>query len=387
MKGLLIVTTMLAALLGCHLLLYVSAVRAFGVPPGKWRTLALMLSVILALSFPVCVLSARAFGGPVFSGAFALASTWIGLAINLLIVMDLGWAVAGIWRLTRSPVPAVWIGVVAVAAALVFTAWGLWRAAYPVVTELEVPVAGLPEHWQGRRVVHLSDLHLGAIRGHGLLRQIRHHVDEIDPDLVLITGDIFDGPAGDYPSFLPGLDALAEGRPVYCVLGNHEMYNQTAPLLRQSRLRVVEDEVVDLDGLQLVGVSYPGLADEGAVEELRGQIDPRRPSILLFHTPTDIYQRTADSGFVGTYWIVDTSCTLNRELGIDLQLSGHTHAGQVMPFGWLAQLIYHGRDRNLHRDGSFHLFVSGGTGTFGPPMRTAGRSEIAWITLIGDGAD
>ena len=82
-----------------------------------------------------------------------------------------------------------------------------------------------------------------------------------------------------------------------------------------------------------------------------------------------------------TYWAPDTSCELNRELGVDLQLSGHSHAGQVFPFGLLARLIYKGRHKGLHRDGPFQLYVSSGTGTFGPPMRTAGRSEIVAITL------
>ena len=68
-------------------------------------------------------------------------------------------------------------------------------------------------------------------------------------------------------------------------------------------------------------------------------------------------------------------------MGVDLQLSGHSHAGQIFPFGLLSHLLYRGRDRGLHRDGSFNLFVSSGTGTFGPPMRTSGSSEIVVITL------
>lgn len=107
------------------------------------------------------------------------------------------------------------------------------------------------------------------------------------------------------------------------------------------------------------------------------------PSILLFHTPTSILKERKDeiAEHFETYWMPDTSCVLNRKLGIDLQLSGHTHAGQIFPFGILTHFIYQGRDYGLFQDGPFQLYVSSGIGTFGPPMRTAGRSEIVAITL------
>jgi hypothetical protein len=201
--------------------------------------------------------------------------------------------------------------------------------------------------------------------------------------MVLITGDLFDGLGGDYPSFVDAIDTIEAVRGVFFVFGNHEIYSQTEPVLDRLKLRVLRDEVVVVDGLQIVGVGYPGLSDEEELARLRKELSDEMPSILLFHTPTDIVQRGEDimARQFATYWGPDTSCTLNRELGIDLQLSGHAHAGQVFPFGLFTRLIYKGRDRGLHRDGSYHLYVSDGTGTFGPPMRTAGRSEIVAITL------
>ena len=115
----------------------------------------------------------------------------------------------------------------------------------------------------------------------------------------------------------------------------------------------------------------------------RHDLAVEKPSILLFHTPTNADQmgnNKVEQHF-STYWRPDTSCSLSKALGIDLQLSGHTHAGQFFPFTLATRLIYGGRDRGLHTDGVFNLYTSRGTGTWGPPLRTGGPGEITVITL------
>jgi predicted MPP superfamily phosphohydrolase len=103
----------------------------------------------------------------------------------------------------------------------------------------------------------------------------------------------------------------------------------------------------------------------------------------MYHTPTDIGEQYADMGSqqARTYWFPDTNMNLAKEAGIDLQLSGHTHRGQLFPFGFLSRAIYKGYDHGLHSDGRFHLYVSSGVGTWGPPMRLEGVSEIVILKL------
>jgi hypothetical protein len=176
---------------------------------------------------------------------------------------------------------------------------------------------------------------------------------------------------------------------VYFITGNHESYighDRALAVLRNSGVTILENEVIDIEGLQVIGISYPGLngADQIiGLEKLGGATADKKPRILLFHTPTDIRPQEGDGldRHFATYWVPDTTFTLAKKLGVDLQLSGHTHAGQVFPFGYLTKLIYKGFDYGLHHRGSFSVYTTSGVGTWGPPMRTGNSPEIVQITL------
>lgn len=378
-----LIATVLGLLVGGHYLLYHSAVRAFAIEPGTLRKILLALVFFLSASFPLAMLLVRAGRNPLTSGFFVLAALWMGLFFNLLLAAGPGWLVAAVSKLDPR-----WVFFGAAACAVLFTAYGVWKARHPQVRRIEVAIEGLPEAWRGHSVVHLSDLHLGFINGVGFMHGVAQQVNVLDPDLILITGDLFDGLGGDFPAFIPVINSLEAEHGVFFVGGNHEVYSQAGPILQKTELRVLDSEVVEVEGLQIAGVAYPGLSSEADLERFKKYLRNDQPSILLFHTPTDIIQRGEGEAaqHFSTYWTPDTACALNRELGVDLQLSGHTHAGQIFPFGLLSRLLYRGRDRGLHKDGAFHLHVSTGTGTFGPPMRTSGQSEIVVITLTGKAA-
>jgi len=387
----LIVSAVLALLVGTHLLVYLSVVRWLAIDSPLLRRAILAVLLLLALSMPASMLLVKQFPSGLTQGLFVGASIWIGFFVNLLMAVGAAWVLLALSRLAGSPLNARWTATAAWAAALLFTAWGTWRALHPEVHRVDVRIQGLPTAWHGKTVVQLSDLHLGWIHGDGFMRRVAQAANALDPEAVLITGDLFDALGGDFLPLAPAIDSLRARRGVYFVDGNHETYNDgpaVADTLARTRLRVLDNEVVDLDGIRLAGVGFPGLEGEAgrrALEDLRAELaGGDGPSILLFHTPTSIVQTgdgRAEQHFT-TYWFPDTSCAVNRELGIDLQLSGHTHAGQLFPFGHVARKIYRGRDRGLHRDGPFQLYSSCGTGTFGPPLRTAGRSEITAIRLL-----
>jgi predicted MPP superfamily phosphohydrolase len=376
-------------LLGTHYFIYRSVVSAFDVTRQRSRVTLLLVFMALAMSIPLAMLAHRLHGDAIARTVHTLSSFWLGLALHLVFLLAVGWAVRGVSRFVGRPIAMRAILPVAAVLALSASLYGLWNAHHPIVTSFEVEISELPESWEGRTVVQLSDVHLGAAHGRGFLRRVVELVNALEPEAVLITGDLFNGSCSDFHRFKEGLDSLQAGRGVFFVTGNHEGYaGLAAPLglLKQTKIRVLDDECVDLDGLQLVGVSFPWFSRaRPSVNpfDAGGCYRPEKPSILLYHTPTDVHQSFGDRNTqqIQSYFAPETRFSFAAEAGVDLQLSGHTHRGQMLPFGILTRVLWNGFDRGLHAIDGLMLYVSSGTGTWGPPVRTGSRSEVVAITL------
>jgi predicted MPP superfamily phosphohydrolase len=378
-----------ALLLGTHYFIHRSVVFAFDVTGRRARATLLFVFVSLAVSIPLAMALHRFHGNVITRTAHVLSSIWLGLALHLLLFLALGWAIHGISRLLGRPIAARGALVAAVVLSLSASAFGLWNAHHPIVTSFEVEIDELPESWEGRTVVQLSDVHLGGVHGTGFLRRVVKMVNALDAEAVFITGDLFNGSCSDFHRFEELLDSLRARKGVFFVTGNHEGYaGLVAPLefLKQTKIQVLDDECVDMDGLQLVGVSFPWFSRERRSLNPFGSggcYQPEKPSILLFHTPTDVLKGYGDrnSQQLESYFAPDTTFSSAAQAGVDLQLSGHTHRGQMFPFGILTRALWNGFDGGLHRIDGLTLYVSSGTGTWGPPVRTGSRSEVVAITL------
>lgn len=376
-------------LFGTHYLIYRSVIFAFGVTRLRVRLTLVVAVTVLAMSIPLAMLLQRFHDNAITRSVHTLSSFWLGLALHLVFFLALVWAVHGISRLVARPI--LMRAAVSVAAVLAFSAslYGLWSANHPIVTSFEVEISELPESWEGSTVVQLSDVHLGSVHGRRFLGRVVETVNALDPEAVFITGDLFNGSCSDFHRFKGGLDALRAPRGVYFVTGNHEGYaGLVAPLafLKQTKVRVLDDECVEMDGLQIVGISFPWFSRARASVnpfDSGGCYRPEKPSILLYHTPTDVYEiyGDRDTQQLRSYLAPETSFSFAAQAGVDLQLSGHTHRGQMFPFGILTRVLWNGFDRGLHRIDGLTLYVSSGTGTWGPPVRTGSRSEIVAITL------
>jgi predicted MPP superfamily phosphohydrolase len=386
---LLLLSSAVALLLGSHYLIYYSVLRAYDVSHRRVRLALLLLFFALAASVPLAMLLHRVHGDAVTRTFHTICSFWIGLAIHLVLFLVVCWVVHGAGRLVGRLVSMRVLVSVAIALALSTSLYGLWQATHPVVTSLEVEIDDLPESWEGKTVVQLSDVHLGDVHGTSFLEQIVGMTNALDPEAVFITGDLFNGSCSDFQRFEDPLDALRPRRGVFFVTGNHEGYlGLDAPLafLKRTKIRVLDDECVLLDGLQVVGISFPWFSRTPSPSnpfDVGGCYDSRKPTILLYHTPTNVGESFGDRNTqqVRSYFAPDTTFSFAAERGVDLQLSGHTHGGQLFPFGLLTRALWNGFDPGLHRIGSFSLYVSRGTGTWGPPMRTGSRGEVVAIRL------
>ncbi len=385
----LFILSVLIVLLGAHFLLYVSVVHFFTITTATVKIYLAATLLFLCFSFLISVILLR-WNENVFTHCFYIASVfWIGLLIYLVMATGLIWFIFGAKKLIGHSANMRTISVLFYGLAALVSFYGIWNAFHPHLKNIEVEIENLPPVWKNKIVVQLSDVHLGIIHGTNFLRRVVSLVNAIKPHMILITGDLFDGMAGDLTRFIEPLNNLQASRGVFYVTGNHEGYlglKKPLSILRDTYISVLDMEVVDVDGLQIVGISFPEFDKEDNVKnvfESGGNYNPRKPSILLYHAPTNISTSNNSRGSqqFNTYWFPDIDMTFVKQKGIDLQLSGHTHQGQLFPFGYLTKMIYQGYDYGLHKDGRFNLYTTSGVGTWGPPMRIGSSSEIPVIKL------
>jgi predicted MPP superfamily phosphohydrolase len=243
----------------------------------------------------------------------------------------------------------------------------------PAVREVEVPIADLPEALAGFRIVQLTDLHVGPTIKRDYVEAVVARVNELAPDMVAITGDIVDGSVAYLQDDVAPLADLRARHGVFACTGNHEYYagveEWTAELERLGvRVLLNEHQVVEHQGAALVVAGVTDYLAGNVVAE--HATDPERAlagapagltRILLAHQPRSIFAAS--------------------KLGVDLQLSGHTHGGQFFPwtfFAGLAQPYVSG----LHRHDASWIYTSRGTGYWGPPLRLGAPSEITLLRLV-----
>src|SRR5579864_2086256 len=279
-------------------------------------------------------------------------AVWVKLALGLLSVSFIAASMLA-FRYTNAIVRAL--------AGL----YGVLNAGWTRITRTTVSLANLPAAWRGRRAALISDLHLGHVRNGSFLRRMVAKILREDPHAIFIAGDLYDGTAIDAARAAEPLSRLASvPHGVYFVAGNHEQFRDDSKYLRAvaaAGVRVLHNEKVDVEGLQIAGVSYRNAWQPASfMSALRGiRLDPDRASILLTHAPD--HPEIAEAA------------------GVSLQLSGHTHVGQFLPWSWIARRIYRQFVYGLSRIGKMQVFTSSGAGTWGPPLRLGSNPEIVMI--------
>jgi predicted MPP superfamily phosphohydrolase len=324
--------------------------------PAPWRGLGTVLVVLLAPSLLASAMVSRRLSRAAALPYLLVGYLWFGLATYLLLgaaATQLAVALGAAPRLAAA---------LAGAAALATVVYGIVHVGHgPRVRRVEIALARLPV--ASYTIVQLTDVHIGPILGREFAAQVASQVNALDPDLIVITGDLVDGRLSELRPHIEPFRDLRARDGVFAVTGNHEYYWNAEGWLEHIRslgIRVLRNEHVTIAGaFQLAGVDDSS-AGEDVPRALAGR-DPALPLVLLAHHPRTI-RRAAPAG-------------------VDLQLSGHTHGGQLLPLGWLSRL-FEPHVAGLARFGATWLYVSEGTGYWGPPMRVGTTQEITAITLV-----
>ncbi|HKW19035.1 MAG TPA: metallophosphoesterase [Terriglobales bacterium] len=326
---------------------------------SRWLALIVLL---LSVSFVPASLLAFRYTNVVVRLFYRLAAVWVGLLSFLFIAAACSWLILAIARAAGLMMDFHRMVELLFGIAAISGFYGVVNASLTRVTRTTVRLANLPDAWRGRRAALISDLHLGPVRNGTFLKRIIAKVLDEKPDAVFIAGDLYDGTAIDATNAAKPLNQLTSApHGAYFVAGNHEQFHDESEYLsavESAGVRVLRNEKVEIDGLQIAGVPYGNAANPRAFTSVLHALrpDPDRASILLTHAPD--YPEIAEAA------------------GFSLQLSGHTHLGQFIPWSWIATRIYKQFVYGLSRIGNLQVFTSSGAGTWGPPLRLGSNPEI-----------
>jgi predicted MPP superfamily phosphohydrolase len=352
--------------------------------PAPWRSVGGWAIAGLGTFAMAATVLSRFVPRSVSSPFMWFVYVWIGVVFFAVILLAGGDLVRGVFQVGRhiAGAPADPARRLAVArllgggvgvAALGLAAGGMANALRELaVKRVKVPMAKLPAAASGYRIVQVTDIHVGPTIGKGFIEEMVARINDLEPDLVAITGDLVDGSVEDLGPLCAPLAQLRAKDGVFFVTGNHEYYSgasEWVAFLPSLGIKVLRNERVSIrgeHGFDLAGVDdwtargqAPGHGPD-LPKALEGR-DVTRALVLLAHQPKAIVEAA--------------------ERGVDLVLSGHTHGGQFIPWNFAVRL-QQPYVAGLHTHGTAQIYVSEGTGYWGPPMRVGTRAEITEIELI-----
>lgn len=337
---------------------------------GAMRT-QLVAFALLSFLFVGASLASFRFSNPVVRLVYWIAALWVGLANFLFVGAWVAWladlalrfAVPAAARMADRPYIAAFL----LALAMLTAAYGLANARALRLRRVEVELPNLPPCWRNKQALLISDMHLGHINGARFAGRVAEMARRLNPAIIFIDGDLFDGTKVDPDQIAAPILRLKPPLGIYFVGGNHEEFGGAAHFeqsLRRAGIQVLHNESRIVDGVHIVGVPYGNstypLRLRAFLEGL--PLKNGSPSILLNHVPNRL--------------------PLAEQAGVSLQLSGHTHGGgQIFPFNFITRRAFGKFTYGLHRFGAMQVYTSSGAGTWGPPMRVGTHSEIVLLNF------
>ena len=343
-----------------HFVIYKTIVSVFSFSLFP-RIISATVITALCLSFILASILTFNFNNLFTRILYTFSATWLGFAFYLFLASCVFALTTLILQIFGIDISLQTFGIVCLALALVVSIYGTVHARAIVVKDLTVALPNLPAEWQEKKAVFISDIHLGAVNGQNFSRDIVTKINEINPDIVFIGGDLYDGVKVDELEIIKPFGDLHPALGTYFVTGNHEEFRDDKHYLKNIEsigIHVLNDQMVTINGLQLVGVGDRDSINPTKFQEILSNlnIDKTKPTILLKHQPSQL--DVADNA------------------GISFQISGHTHKAQVFPLNIFTHFIFKGYDYGFHMYDKMAVYTSSGVGTWGPPLRVGSDGEI-----------
>ena len=337
-----------------------------------------------------------------FNTSFEQVLAWIGYSIMgfmsliflFLLIKDFGWMLTAgahkIYHIVTTQISStetiqkpfdaerrkfliqsINLGIIGVS--LATTGYGFYEARRKAaIIEIDIPIKNLPENFHGFRIVQFSDLHVGPTIRNGFVQTVVNQINELKSDMIVFTGDLVDGTVENLKNDVAPLSKLYARYGKYFVTGNHEYYSGVMQwcekvkelgfdvLNNESRTIKKDNQKILLAGVtDISGGNFSREYKSNPAKALNGNTT-KGTKILLAHQPRSIFEAA--------------------KAGYDLQLSGHTHGGQMIPWQFLTRLAQPYME-GLYKHNNTWIYVNKGTGYWGPPLRIGARSEITVLKL------
>lgn len=354
--------------------------------PAAWHRAGTLVMALLCASVPLTFYLSRTQSGALRRALLMPSYTWMGVLFMLLVgvlafdvLKGTGAALQRLAAAPAEPDPSRRVLLARMIAGAVFlfaggaSALGVESALGRVgLKNVRVRLRRLPRAMDGTTIVQLSDVHVGPTIGREFVEQIVEQVNALEADVVVITGDLVDGSVRQLRELVAPLADIRAKYGTYFVTGNHEYYSGARSwcehlgrlgirVLRNEHVRIGDDDAsFDLAGVDDYHAARFGRGHGADIAKAVAGRSSERELILLAHQPRHVFEA--------------------KDHGVGLQLSGHTHGGQLWPWSYLVKLqqpVVSG----LARFGETQVYVSNGTGYWGPPMRIGAPAEITRITL------
>jgi predicted MPP superfamily phosphohydrolase len=340
---------------------------AFRAAPVRARGSRLSVAfALLSVTFLTASLLAHLYSHLLVRLFYKASAAWLGFLSFFFLAACCSWILYPIIRLVGLDWDQPSIASALFGAAILVSMYGLLNSARVRVKKITVQLPNLPAAWRGRVAALVTDMHLGHVRGYRFAKRIVTLLSRFEPDIVLIGGDLYDGTSADVRKLAEPWRQLSAPLGTYFIAGNHEEFaghRKYLEAVEESGIRVLNNEKVIVDGLQIIGVHHRDSVNPQHFRTIlrKADLDTDRASILLTHAPNQL--------------------PIAAEEKIVLQLCGHTHGGQFFPFTWIASRTYGPFVYGLKRLGNLLVYTSCGAGTWGPPMRVGTNPEIVVISF------
>lgn len=357
-----------------HVLFFNMVKEAFAIAPTHVSTVGFWLLICLSVSFLISSFLTTRYQSRIGRLYYRISAVWFALFYFLFAATCVIALASFILPLLHIAFSLNIAAEICYGTALALALYGVWNVRTPAIRNVTVEIPHLPEAWEHKKVVFFSDSHFGNIFNERSARKLAEMIKSLEPDIVLIGGDFFDGPAIDFYTVAAPFRDIKTTHGIYFVTGNHESYQPHQPYLHaleDAGVHILMNQWKEIDGLIISGIDYISSENTEKQKTLMAHmhIPQHKPLILLKHVPVDLH--------------------IAYDAHVDLQLSGHTHQGQLWPLSLLTKRIYKGYDVGLHPfpriagkdERVMNVYTSTGAFGWGPPARVGTKNEIVLLHL------